>query len=167
MKNLIICLIITGLTTVGFAQETTIALEEVEVLGVNYKYLNALGDEDVAKPVKLIQQKVAAFDIKSLDGYEDEAQEYYVYFNIPVGKILAVYDDKGEIMRTSEKFKDIRLPLAVSNAIVEKYPGWRIEGDIYVVNYRKDEEIIKSYKLFLRKDGMHKRVKTNEKGNFL
>lgn len=167
MKNLIICLFITGLTTVSFAQEKVIALEEVKVLGVNYKYLNALGDADVAEPVKLLEQKVATFDIKSLDGYEDEAQEYYVYFNIPVGKILAVYDDKGEIMRTSERFKDIRLPLDVSNAIVERFPGWRIEGDIYVVNYRKDEEIIKSYKLFLRKDEMHKRVKTDEKGNFL
>ena len=70
-------------------------------------------------------------------------------------------------MRTSEKFKDIRLPLAVSNAIVREYPGWRIEGDIYLVNYRKDREIIKSYKLFLRKDGNHKRVKTDDKGNFL
>ena len=42
-------------------------MEEVEVLGLNYKYLNALGDADVAKPVKLLEQKVAAFDIKSLD----------------------------------------------------------------------------------------------------
>lgn len=167
MKNLIICLIITGLTTVGFAQERVIALEEVEVLGVNYKYLNALGDANVAEPVKLLEQKVATFDIKSLADYEDEAQDYYVYFNIPEGKILAVYDENGEIIRTSERFQDIRLPLDVSNAIVEKYPGWMIEGDIYVVNYRKDQEIIKSYKLFLRKDEMHKRVKTDEKGNFL
>jgi len=167
MKNLIICLFITGLTAVGFAQEKTIELEEVEVLGLNYKYLNALGDADVAKPVKLLEQKVAAFDIKSLDGYEDEEQDYYVYFKIPVGKILAVYDGEGEIIRTSERFKDIRLPLAVSNAIVEKYPGWTIEGDIYVVNYRKDEEIIKSYKLFIQNGEKHERVKTDENGNFL
>ena len=167
MKNLIIALIITGLTTVGFAQEKTIALEEVEVLGVNYKYLDALGDGFVAQPVKLLEQKVATFDLKSLDGYEDEEDDYYVYFNIPKGKILAVYDKEGVIMRTSERFKDIRLPLAVSNAIVEKYPGWRIEGDIYLVNYRKDREIIKSYKLFIRKDGKNKRVKTDENGSFL
>ena len=70
-------------------------------------------------------------------------------------------------MRTAEKFKDIRLPLAVSNAIVEKYPGWRIEGDIYLVNYRDNSKIIKSYKLFIRKDEMHKRVKTDENGKFL
>ena len=120
MKNLIICLIVTGLTTIGFAQEKTINLEEVEVLGINYKYLNALGDANVAKPVRLLEQKVAAFDIKSLNDYEDEEKDYYVYFNIPVGKILAVYDGDGEIIRTSERFKDIRLPLAVSNAIEEK-----------------------------------------------
>jgi len=167
MKNLIIGLIITGLTTIGFAQEKTIALEEVEVLGVNYKYLDALGDGFVAKPVKLLEQKVATFDVKSLDGYEDEEQDYYVYFKIPVGKILAVYDGDGEIIRTSERFKDIRLPLAVSNAIVERYPGWTIEGDIYMVNYRKDREIIKSYKLFIKKGKMHTRVKTDENGKFL
>ena len=167
MKNLIICLIVTGLTTIGFAQEKTINLEEVEVLGINYKYLNALGDANVAKPVRLLEQKVAAFDIKSLNDYEDEEKDYYVYFNIPVGKILAVYNGDGEIIRTSERFQDIRLPLAVSNAIVDKYPGWIIEGDIYVVNYRKDEEIIKSYKLFIRKGDKHERVKTDENGKFL
>lgn len=167
MKNLIIGLIIMGLSTTGFAQEKVEALKEVEVLGVNYKYLNALGDQDVAEPVKLLEQKVAAFDLKSLDGYEDEQQDYYVYFKIPVGKILAVYDNEGVIIRTSERFKDIRLPLAVSNAIVEKYPGWRIEGDIYMVNYRENEEIKKTYKLFLNKNGKHKRVRTDENGKFL
>ena len=167
MKNLFIGLIIMGLTTVGFAQEEIIALDEVEITGVNYKYLDALGDGFVAKPVKVLEQKVASFDLKTLDGYEDEEQDYYVTFKIPQGKILAVYDKNGKIMRTAEKFKDIRLPLAVSNAIVEKYPGWRIEGDIYLVNYRDNSKIIKSYKLFIRKDEMHKRVKTDENGKFL
>ena len=167
MKKLIIGLIIMGLTTVGFSQEKVEKLEEVEVLGVNYKYLDALGDGFVAKPVKLLEQKVANFDLKSLDGYEDEEQDYYVYFRIPEGKILAVYDNEGVIMRTSERFKDIRLPLAVSNAIVEKYPGWKITGDIYMVNYIKNKKIKKTYKLFIEKKGMHTRVKTDENGNFL
>ena len=148
MKNLIIGLIITGLTTVGFAQEKVIALEEVEVLGVNYKYLDALGEGDVAIPVKVLEQKVATFDLKSLEGYEDDAEDYYVNFKIPQGKILAVYNNDGVILRTSERFKDIRLPLAVSNAIVGKYPGWRIDGDIYQVNYMRNKKIRKTYKLF-------------------
>jgi len=167
MKKLFIALIIMGLTTVGFAQEKRVTLEEVEILGVNYKYLDALGDEDVARPVKLLERKVATFDLKSLDGYEDEEQDYYVYFKIPQGKILAIYDDEGVIMRTSEKFTDIRLPLAVSNAIVAKYPGWTITGDIYRVSYIKNKTIKKTYKLFISKDGEHTRVKTDENGNFI
>ena len=66
MRNLILGLIFTGLTAAGFAQEKTVVLEDVEVLGTNYKYLDALGDGDVAEPVKLLEQKVAKFDIKSL-----------------------------------------------------------------------------------------------------
>ena len=76
MKNLIITLIITGLTAIGFAQEKTIALDEVEITGVNYKYLDALGDGFVAKPVKVLEQKVATFNVKSLDGYEDEENDF-------------------------------------------------------------------------------------------
>jgi hypothetical protein len=167
MKKLIIGLIVMGLTTVGFSQEKTMALEEVEVLGVNYKYLDALGDGFVAKPVKLLEKKVATFDLKNAKFYEDETMNYDVYFNIPKGKILAVYNGEGEIIRTSERFKDIRLPLPVSNAIVDKYPGWRISGDIYLVTYSKNRGAKKMYKLHLEKDGKHKRVKTNESGKFL
>lgn len=167
MKNLFISLIIVGITTVAFAQVETVPLEEVELLSVNYKYLDATGDEYVARPVKLLERKVAAFDLASLEGFEDEEQDYYVYFNIPKGRILAIYDNEGVIMRTSERFKDIRLPLSVTNAIVERYPGWRITGDIYRVSYIKNRKTTKTYKLFITKDGKHKRVKTDEVGNFI
>lgn len=167
MKKLFIGLIIIGLTTVGFSQEKTVKLEEVEVLGVNYKYLDAVGDSEVAKPVRMLEQKVATFDLKTLDGYEDEEHEYFVYFKIPQGKILAVYDTDGEIIRTSEKFKDVSLPLAVSNAIVKKFPGWRISSDIYLVTYKRDGALKKTYKLFIEKGGDHKRVKTDNNGKFL
>jgi len=54
MKNLIIGLVILGLTTIGFAQDRSnefeVALEEVEVLGVNYNYLNAIGYKYAAYP---------------------------------------------------------------------------------------------------------------------
>ena len=141
MKKLIICLILVGLTAVGFAQQKTEVLEEVELLGINYKYLNALGNEDVAIPVKKLERKVATFDLKSLDVYVDDERGYNVYFKIPEGKIFAEYNSEGEIIRTAEKFNDIRLPLVVSNAIVDKYPGWKITGDIYLVKYMGNSKI--------------------------
>jgi len=167
MKKIIIGLIIIGLTTISFAQEKVISLAEVEVLGVNYKYLNAIGTSQVAKPVKMLEQKVASFDIKSLDDYEDEEQDYYVYFKIPKGKILAVYDGEGEIIRTSERFDNISLPLAVSNAIIKRYPGFKITSDIYLVSYKRNGVMRKTYKLFIEKSGIHTRVKTDENGKFL
>jgi len=167
MKKLFLVLIVFGLTIQTFAQIKTEKLTEVEILGVNYKYLNAIGNSEAAIPVKVLEKKVATFDLKNADFYEDETQDYDVYFKIPKGSILAVYDGEGEILRTSERFKDISLPLPVSNAIVGKYPGWRISGDIYLVTYRKNKGAKKMYKLFLEKDGKRKRVKTDENGEFI
>jgi len=160
-------LIVFGLTIQTFAQIKTEKLIEVEVLGVNYKYLNDVGDSEVATPVKILEKKVATFDLKNADFYEDEEQDYNVYFAIPEGKILAVYDGEGEILRTSERFKDISLPLPVANAVVDKYPGWRISGDIYLVTYRRNKCATKMYKLFLEKGEEQKRVKTDDLGNFI
>ena len=174
MKNLVIGLIITGLTAVGFAQDNAnefeVTLDEVEELGENYEYLNAIGYRDAAIPVKLLAKKAASFDLEYSNciKVDYEEQEYYVDFNIPEGKILVVYDNKGEIIRTSEKFKDISLPLAVSNAIVDRYPGWKISSDIYQVTYVKDGELNKTYKLFIEKTNIGKRVvNMDENGKFI
>ena len=160
-------LILFGLTIQAYTQIQTEKLTEIEVLGVNYKYLNDIGDSEVATPVKILEKKVANFDLKNADFYEDETQNYNVYFKIPIGKILAVYDGKGEILRTSERFRDISLPLPVANSVVDKYPGWRISGDIYVVTYRRGKGAKKMYKLFLEKGDEKKRVKTDEHGSFI
>jgi len=172
MKNLIICLIIIGLTTTGFAQDSSnefeVTLEE-ELSSTNLKYLNAIGYQDADVKVKLLAQKAATFDLEfsNLLEADYEKQEYYVQFKIPEGEILVVYDNEGEIIRTSEKFKDISLPLSVSNAIVEKYPGWKISGDIYQVTYAKDGELNKTYNLFIEKNNIGKRIiKTDESGKF-
>ena len=173
MKNLIIGLIITVLTTIGFAQDTSnkfeVSLEEVEILDVNNKYLNAIGYRNAAEPVKLLAQKVASLDLEYSNCLKAdyEKQEFHVQFKIPQGEIFAVYDKDGEIISTSEKYKDISLPLAVSNAIVDKYPGWKISSDIYRVTYIKNGELNKTYKLFIEKTNIGKRViKTDENGKF-
>jgi len=197
MKNLIIGLIITGLTTTGFAQDKSnefevalkeveetptdyfsrddsnefiVTLEEVVIEGVNYKYLNAIGYKDAAEPVKLLSKKAASFDLKNSNIYdhEDNEKDYYVQFKTPEGKILAMYDNEGEIIRTSEKFKDISLPLAVLNGIVDRYPGWMISSDIYRVTYVKDRELNKIYMLFIEKTNIGKRVvKMDENGRII
>ena len=88
MKKLLMVLILFGLTIQAYTQIQTEKLTEIEVLGVNYKYLNDIGDSEVATPVKILEKKVANFDLKNADFYEDETQNYNVYFKIPEGKIF-------------------------------------------------------------------------------
>ena len=174
MKNLIIGLLIIGLTTTGFAQKSSnkfeVTLEEVEVPDINNNYLNAIGYMDAAVPVKLLAQKAASFDLEYSNFLKADYEklEYYVQYKIPQGEIVVVYDKEGEIIRTSEKFIDISLPLAVSNAIVRKYPGWKISSDIYSVTYVKNVELNKIYKLFIEKTNIGKKViMIDENGKFI
>jgi len=167
MRNLVICLIVLGITFQSFSQEKTVKLSEIEITSVNYKYLSDVGSSEAAIPVKILQREVANFDLKNSSYYEDEELDYSVYFEIPEGKILAVYDREGEIIRTSERFKDIHLPLSVSNAVVVAYPGWKIASDIYLVTYQRNKGVKKVYKLLLEKDNKYKRVKTDSNGKFI
>lgn len=174
MKKIIIVLFLFGFVTQNFAQddiqipEIEILLTEVEVKSVNYKYINSVGTSEVALPVRMLEKKVANFDILNSKYYLAEEPYHYALFKIPEGKILAVYNNEGEIVRTSERFKNIPLALCISNAVVDKYPGWRITGDIYLVKYKsKNNKISKTYTLFIEKQCKKKKLKTDEKGNIL
>jgi len=194
MKKLFLFLIVFGLTIQTFAQvhtEELIAqvytdelfaqvyteaiddevhaegIDEVEISNINYDYFNDVGDNQAAQLIKLLEKKVAKFDLKNANFYEDEGQEYTVFFFIPQGKISVVYDREGEILRASEKFEDIKLPLPVLHTVVDKYPGWRISDDVYLVTYSRNKSTTKMYKLLLEKDGNKKRVKTDENGKYI
>lgn len=165
MKRILIGLFIFGLTIQTYAQITE--LPEIEIVAVNYKYLDAAGDEDVAEPVKLLQREAAAFDLKNSEYYQDEYDTYFISFFIPEGKILASYDRDGKLLRTAEKFKNIALPRAVTETIAERFPNWTIAEDVYLVNYHEAKGASKRYKILLENGDKRMRVKTDEKGNFL
>lgn len=165
MKNLLLSLFVLGFTFQSLAQITE--LPEIKLVAVNYKYLDAAGDEDAAFPVKQLQQQVAEYDIKKANFYADEYDFYTVNFFIPEGKILASYDRDGNLLRTAEKFKDVALPQAVRDAIGERFPNWSMTGDVYRVNYHEGKEVKKRYKVLLENGDQRMRIKTDEKGNFL
>lgn len=167
MKKLILGLLIFGLTIQGFSQ-VDIELDEVEIKATNYKYLNSVGDTETAILVNKLEKKVANFDLINSKYFEEEIDDYLIYFKAPYGKVLATYDNQGEIIRTQERFVDIQLPLKVSNAVVDNYPGWKVTGDIYLVRYmRSSEKASKMYKLFIEKDGETKKIKTDQHGNII
>ena len=120
MKKFIVGLLVLGLTSQVFAQVTEVEqLSEVVVTAVNYKYLNAVDNSEAAIPVQMLERKVAAFNVQEQDYYIDDYDYYTVSFFIPDGKIVAVYDADGKVMRTIEKFEDIKLPAALINRCLE------------------------------------------------
>jgi hypothetical protein len=165
MKTLLITLFVLGFAIQSIAQVTE--LPEVKLVAVNYKYLDAAGEEDASLSVKQLQRQVAEYDVKKADFYTDEYDLYTVNFFIPDGKILASYDREGNLLRTAEKFKDVALPQAVRDAIGNRFPNWNLAADVYLVNFHEDGKVSKRYKVLLENGDKRMRIKTDEQGNFL
>jgi hypothetical protein len=154
-----------GAVIQGLAQEV---LPEITVTA-RYKYLNAVSPEETAQPVNMLEQYAAAYDVKGATFYEDEYDHYFVSFYIPQGKILAVYNKEGNLLRTIENYNNAALPNHILKTVSREYPGWAISKGVYLVTYRENgsDQTKKVYKLVLEKGDMRKKVKINEKGEFL
>ena len=162
------CLFVLSVAFETFAQEAEVVkLPEIEILASNYKYLSTVNNDIEAIPVKMLRSKVATFNIKDSDIYEEGNEEYIVSFTIPEGSILAAYDENGKVIRTVERFNNIRMLPAVAKSITATYPGWNVEKNIYRVTYHNTKGINTIYKFKLKKDGNVIRVQTDEKGNFI
>lgn len=164
MKKLIIGLFLIGLTVQSFAQNP-IQLPEVYIVH-NYKYLSSVNSEDIAMPVEELQIKMSDFNVKELDIYSDEYDLYDVYFIIPEGKVLASYDNEGNLLRTIERYKNINLPQSVIEAVTKRFPNWAISKNIYLVNYHDSGKVRKLYKLTLENGDRRIKVKLNDLGVF-
>lgn len=156
-------LCVCGPTTRVFCQQI---LPEISVIATNYKYLKNVGGKEIAQPVQRLQRMAASYDVKSSDFYEEDYESYFISFYLPEGEILAAYDKDGKLLRTAEKYKDIRLPSAVGKAVLTQYPNWSITKDVYMVNYFGADggSAVKKYKLVLQNGTKRIRVQVNEKG---
>lgn len=159
-----------GLTTQSHAQVVIEdgMLPEIEVHALNYKYLNSIDNADAPVPVKLLERKVANFDVTESEFYRDDYDYYNVSFYIPEGKIVAAYDKDGTLIRTIEKFKNIKVPKSVAKSVAKRFPGWVIYEDVYKVNYHSQSGVTKQeYKLTLENGDKRMKVKTDQNGNFI
>lgn len=141
-------------------------LPEVTVVATNYKYLKSIGGKEVAQPVQMLQRQAASYDVKKSEYYEDDYDSYFVSFFIPEGQILAAYDKSGKLIRTAEKYQNVKLPSAVTSAVANRFPNWRISNDVYQVTYYDDKGTDKKYKLLLENGSKRIKVKVNDAGDF-
>ena len=166
MKKILLGLFILGVTVPLMAQD--IELSEVVVTPVNYKYLQSVDNQQAAVPVKMLEQKVANYDLKHSDIYDDSYETYTVSFYIPDGKIVAAYDKDGNIIRTIEKFENTKLPDAVRDAVTERFPNWIMTDNAFKVTYHDKKGMDhKGYKITLMNGDQVVKVKVDQDGNFM
>jgi hypothetical protein len=153
----------TALTLQAFTQD----LPEVTVYGLRHKYLSAVDNKELARPVKMLERRAAEFDVKSSDYYEEEYDTYFISFYIPDGEILATYDKDGKLLSTVEKYKNVALPQTIAQAVVKRFPNWTIPKDVYLVNYNEQSGSKKVYKITLENADKRLKIKVNDKGEFI
>ncbi|WP_299335407.1 nicotinate-nucleotide adenylyltransferase [uncultured Psychroserpens sp.] len=165
MKKSAMIILLLALSSQVYSQ--IVKLPEVIITAVNYKYLNAVDSAENSLTVQMLEEKVAMFDLKGYELYNDEYDTHYVTFYIPDGKILAAYDKNGKLIRTIEKFKNVKLPKAVQNAIAKRFPNWSVVSDVYKVSFHKNNDVAnKQYKVRLENGDKKMKVKLDEQGNF-
>lgn len=168
MRKVIISLLALVFAVPVMSQEIrTEELTEVVVMAANYKYLSAADNREAPLPVKMLERKVASYDVQESGFYEDDWGIYTVNFYIPDGHIVAMYDSDGKVVKTIERFQDVALPAAVRNAVVQRFPNWELAGDAYRVNYSEDKGAKKTYKVKIKNGDKTMRVKLNADGEFL
>lgn len=155
---------IIGMNRKSLAQ---INLPEVNVIATNYKYLSSIDNKVMPIQVKRLELEAAIFDVKNSKYYEDDYDNYFISFFIPEGSILAAYDKDGRLIRTAEKFKNVAIPVTITQSVYKKYPQWKIAEDVYLVNYQDNKGTTKIYKLMLEKGSKRMKIKIDEKGDFI
>ncbi|GGZ71294.1 nicotinate-nucleotide adenylyltransferase [Algibacter mikhailovii] len=167
MKIVLITLLACFTTPLFFAQ--TIELSET-LITLNYKYLDKNEVNNPAQRVKDLESELLKFNHKEelSDLYDDKYDTYSVSFHVPKGKIIAAYDKDGKIVRTIEKYDNVRLPLVVMQSVSKRFPNWGIVEDIYLVKYHCDQDSLKQeYKIKIQNDDETITVRTDENGVFL
>lgn len=166
MKKILFGLFIFGLTAQGNSQ--TIELANT-LISVNYEYLEAIDLDNAPKLVTKLESQILKYNHTELSKlYDNKYEIYEVSFYVPEGKIVAAYDKKGKIIRTTEKYNNVKLPLVVMQAISKRFPNWGIVEDNYLIKYHCDKDSLKQeYKVKIKNNDKIMMLRTDEKGIFL
>lgn len=154
-----------GGTIQSYAQD--VVLPEVKVSAINYKYLSMVDDEELAIPIRKLEERVATFDLKNSEFYEINKRVHHLNFKTPEGTIQATYDNDGKLLKVVEKFKGVAIPASLALSVSDKYPNWRITKGVYRVSYYDKAGVTKTYKLLLVNGDEKQWLKLNDKGELI
>ncbi|MCH4553470.1 hypothetical protein [Aestuariibaculum lutulentum] len=137
---------------------------------LNDEYYNAVAVSADCERINALETLVANFDITKHQFYNERSNRFEIGFkegDDKSGQITAVFDAEGNLIKSFERFKDIRLPRVVLDAINDEYPGAIIKTNTYIVSYNEDSGTNKIYKVKIDANGNKKSLKINSNGKFI
>lgn len=172
IKSMLLSLVLLGFCNIVNAQrpETSISyvnLDEIILSPIkNVTYYNAVHDSYAAKGVINLETAAASYDISSSDLY-GKYESYLFIFKNHLGKIMAIYDNEGELVKSVEKFENIQLSEKVRLSLLSEYPGWRLNSTVFKVKYANNKDVERVYHLQIVKDDKKLNLKVNCDGDVL
>jgi len=150
MKTYVFAVICLVFTTTIFAQSK---IEKVK----NSDYLMNVNQKDTPQRVSKLQNIVANYKIQDAEVFERKTKSTYdVIFKETNGSITATYNTDGNIIKTVEKFRDLKLPYALAKEIFKQNPSWNLKGNSQTTSYDETNGSVKIYSITIQKDGVKK-----------
>lgn len=161
MKNLIFCLLLFVGMGIGHSQivlkeskvEFIPASMEVDAVtnSLSLKISESFVGEFQEDPLSFIQDN---FNINQLirDNEDSDFDSYQVYFQSKKGKVLANYDDDGDLVSSFQRFKNVKLPDDVRLEILRSHKNSKVVKNQHIVT-TKDLLINKEYYIVKILDG--------------
>lgn len=107
-------------------------------------------------PIKFLQEN---FDVNSLNLKDGGLGNIEVSFLSRKGYLKATFDNKGELVKTSQRFRNIELPQKVWRDIYKENLGWTMASNIYKANGKGNRINNELYKVKLTQGKQKKYVK--------
>ncbi|MBJ7879953.1 hypothetical protein [Gelidibacter salicanalis] len=173
MKKMLIGVVILGLTNLVQSQSTETSISRVKLKEVlispikNTSYYDAVYDPYAAKEVRDLETVVAKYDISVSEISGKKFNSYTVMFSNNIGKIITIYDKDGVLLKSVEKFKNVRLPEKVRVSLSSKYPGWRLDQTVFRVKYANNKGVDRAYHLQIKKGKEKLNLKVTCEGHIL
>lgn len=138
-------------------------------ISINHDYLSLTETNLTLPKIQNLEAKIVDYNIHETPHLFDNKKDIYnVTFKTENAIIVASYNSNGKVIKTTERFTNVRLPLEVMKTISHKYPHWAIVEDTYLVKYNcNTDKLSKVFKIKLKNNDKVITVKTDEKGVFI
>jgi hypothetical protein len=162
MKNLVIGMLLLGLTNLGYSQGSSEPVSRIklgdasEAKVFNKEYRHNVQYGTFSSKVIQLENMLAQYDYTKSPFSKSPIN--HLTFKKGNDFVMATFDARGRILRSHEKYRDIAVPVEVRNLLFREHPGWTMTSNTYVVRYGPNMQVQKTYKIVLEKDDLRKTV---------